>query len=111
MEFSVFRSDLLKELELVQGAIESPTFPTFHLFGESATERGVIAERCPRFLSPVSGQAGGRQKEVGTLPGRPDALDQPADRAAEDLLPAGPGVGWRLAPARPPASFSAPGRP
>ena len=37
-EFSVFRSDLLKELELVQGAIESPTFPTFHLFGESATE-------------------------------------------------------------------------
>src|SRR5437660_5964340 len=36
--------------------------------------RGVIAGRCPRFLSPVSGRAGGRRKEVGTLPGRPDAL-------------------------------------
>jgi len=56
------------------GVVLCPTFPTFHLSG-IRYGRGVIAERCPRFLSPVSGQAGG--SEVGTLPGSSSASCSP----------------------------------
>jgi len=72
MEFSVFRSDLLKELELVQGAIESPTLPTFHLSGNpprKGSNRRAMSE------VPESSVGAGRRerKEVGTLPGSSSA--------------------------------------
>jgi len=62
MEFSVFRSDLLKELELVQGAIESPTLPTFHLSGNpprKGSNRRAMSE------VPESSVGAGRREAKG----------------------------------------------
>ena len=62
MEFSVFRSDLLKELELVQGAIESPTLPTFTFSGNpprKGSNRRAMSE------VPESSVGAGRREAKG----------------------------------------------